>query len=749
MAVSQGAIRAGRAFVEIYADNSRLVRGMRLAEQRLKMFGAKVQQLGQQFLRFGSVMAAPFVLSTKVFVGFDDQMRTLQAVIGATAAEFEMLTEKAKELGRTTSFTAAQVAAGMVELGRQGFNPREIESSIGSVLALSRATATDLAETSLIASGTLRAFALNATAMGRVADVLTATANNSAQTLMDLGEAMKYTAPIAAEYNLTLEDTAKVLGALANFQIKGSLAGTTMKNILLRLVDPKIQAELAKLGIKATNSEGALRKVAEVLTDIGQATEQMPNAKRLAIFNELFGMRAVAGGAKLTKGAFAQLNNAIDNAAGKAEKTAQIMDSGLGGALRMLWSAIEGIAIEIGESVAPMFGLWAQKLQTLSGIISKWVSQHRGFVMMLATITVGAIAAGAALMGIGTALKLMALPLSVAFGLFSLLTGTLTVIKGLLLALLTPLGTVAAALGVLTTAWFTMSKYGAETLTWLGGRFKDLGSEARSALEAISDALAAGDLKAAAELAAAGIKVAFTSAFVSIEEAWASSVAAIKLLYEELINMTAKKSAGFWDKARTFTTTILKGTWEKAVGSSAQLMTFLGGNDVNNPEMRQQIADDSWRKYLKIDDAWQDLNKALKPLQDTLQEESDKNKDAIARRLNDRLAIINEELATAQKNYEEAKERAQQSGGEKKPEDAPAPPTLPPLPALEDFVNNMNFAIDKLSAVGTFNAQAAGQLGRGRTEERIAKATEATAKEITQLRRQIDKTAWEGGRKFF
>ncbi len=468
MGISQGAIRAGRAFVEIYADNSRLVRGMRLAEQRLKQFGAKIEQLGRKFIRFGSVMAAPFVLSTKVFVGFDDQMRTLQAVIGATADEFEMLTDKAKELGRTTSFTAAQVAAGMVELGRQGFNPREIENSIGSVLALSRATATDLAETSLIASGTLRAFALNATAMGRVADVLTATANNSAQTLTDLGEAMKYTAPIAAEYNLTLEDTAKVLGALANFQIKGSLAGTTMKNILLRLVDPKIQAELAKLGIKATNSTGALRKVADVLSDVGQATEKMPNAKRLAIFNELFGMRAVAGGAKLTKGAFAQLNNAIDNAAGKAEKTAQIMDSGLGGALRMLWSAIEGIAIEIGESVAPMFGLWAQKLQILSGIISKWVSQHRGFIMMLATITVGAIAAGAALMGMGTALKLMALPLSVAFGLFSLLTGTLTVIKGLLLALLTPLGTVAAALGALTTAWFTMSKYGAETLTWLG-----------------------------------------------------------------------------------------------------------------------------------------------------------------------------------------------------------------------------------------------------------------------------------------
>jgi len=181
---------------------------------------------------------------------------------------------------------------------------------------------------------------------------MTATANNSAQTLTDLGEAMKYTAPVAAEYGLTLEETAKALGALANFGIKGSMAGTTMKNILLRLADPAIRSQIEALGVSVTDAEGNLRNISDILRDVGQAVEGMPNAKKLAIFNQIFGMRAVAGGAKLTAAEFDRLNKAIDRASGTAAKTAKVMDSGIGGAFRRLYSAVEGIAIAIGDALA-------------------------------------------------------------------------------------------------------------------------------------------------------------------------------------------------------------------------------------------------------------------------------------------------------------------------------------------------------------------------------------------------------------
>ncbi|MDO5567118.1 MAG: phage tail tape measure protein, partial [Planctomycetia bacterium] len=104
-------------------------------------------------------------------------MRAVSAVTGATETEFESLTEKAKLLGRTTSYTAAQVAGAMLELGRAGFDPTEIDAAIAGMLDLARATGTDLAEATIYAGNTLRSFNLPATEMTRVCDILVATAN--------------------------------------------------------------------------------------------------------------------------------------------------------------------------------------------------------------------------------------------------------------------------------------------------------------------------------------------------------------------------------------------------------------------------------------------------------------------------------------------------------------------------------------------------------------------------------------------
>ena len=119
----------------------------------------------------------------------------------------------------------------------------------------------DLAEATNIAGNTLRSFGLAAEDMGRVADVMTATANNSAQTLTDLGEAMKYAAPVADAYGLSIEQTSKALGALANFGIKGSMAGTTMKNIMLQLANPSIRKQIEGLGVSVTDAAGNFRDV--------------------------------------------------------------------------------------------------------------------------------------------------------------------------------------------------------------------------------------------------------------------------------------------------------------------------------------------------------------------------------------------------------------------------------------------------------------------------------------------------------
>ena len=350
-------IEAGRSFVRLYLKDQltrALVRSLHRAGQRLRNFGRMALGIAKRMAVVGAAIATPIAIATRVYAGFDDQMRTTKAVTGATGDAFERLTEQAKMLGRTTSFTASQVAAGMTSLGRAGFRPDEIEQAIGPMLNLARATGTELAQAADIASASLRSFGLEASEMGRVSDVMVATANNSSQTLEDLGEAMKMAAPIADEFGLSMEDTAKAIGTMANFGIKGTMAGTSLRQMFAQLSDPKIQKRLRELGV-------ASGTFAEEMIGIGKAMEGMSGRERIALGKELFGQRAFGGGLKLTRGGFEQLAKAIDNAGGTAAKTAEEMDAGIGGSLRRLWSALEGIVIQIGEAVAPWISFAADK----------------------------------------------------------------------------------------------------------------------------------------------------------------------------------------------------------------------------------------------------------------------------------------------------------------------------------------------------------------------------------------------------
>ncbi|MBQ9798842.1 MAG: phage tail tape measure protein [Thermoguttaceae bacterium] len=403
-----GGIRAGRAYVELYADASKLQRSLKAAESRLKSFGDSASSIGAQFMGLGVAASLPIAAAVRGFAAFDDQMRVVQAVSGSTAEEFAMLTERAKELGRTTSFTAAEVANAMAELGRAGFKAPQIDAAIDSVMNLSRATQTEIPLATEIAGNALRAFDLDASEMGRVCDVMTATANNSAQTLEDLGEAFKFVAPIAADAGLSIEDASKIVGTLANFGIKGSLAGTAFKNIQLKMADPKVQASYKELGVEVLNADDSLRNMADVLRDLGAATASMPNAEKLATYQKLFSMYGLSGGIKLTSANFTEMYDAIDNAQGVAAETAATMDSGIGGAFRQTQSAVEGVAHAIGEALTPKITELAGTLIQVAGETTAWIKENEDTVETVASVAAGVALFGGSLLAVGTAAKVAA-----------------------------------------------------------------------------------------------------------------------------------------------------------------------------------------------------------------------------------------------------------------------------------------------------------------------------------------------------
>lgn len=399
MATGAQGIRAGRAYVELGTNADKLNKGLASAQARVQAFASATRSA----LVSTFAISAPAALAVKSFAAFDDQMRLVQAVTGATGQQFAALTERAKELGRTTSWTAAQVAQGMTSLGRAGFQTEEIQSSVSSVMDLARATGTEIETATDIAGNALRAFGLDATQMARVCDVLTATANGSAQTLEDLGEAFKYVAPIAASTGHTIEDSAKIVGALANFGVKGSQAGTVLKAIQTRLAsDKNAQATYAKLGIDTTDAQGNLRKVNDVLIDLGKTLQSMPSADRLATIKTLFGQYGLSGVA-LTTANFQELNDAIDRAGGTAQRVAQTMDDGLGGAVRITKSAVEGFALAVGESLVPTLTSFAKSVQSAAASLTSWTQANPAAIQSTASLVVKFGAASAVLYAVSKA----------------------------------------------------------------------------------------------------------------------------------------------------------------------------------------------------------------------------------------------------------------------------------------------------------------------------------------------------------
>lgn len=398
-------IRAGRAYVEVTAETSKLKANLDGAKAQLQNFSRACASLGKEMMTLGGALSLPLVLAEQSFAGFDDKMRLVKAVTEATGEEFESLTKLAQKLGRETSFTAQQVADAMIGLGRMGFNPSEIEKATAHVLNLSRATGTELAEASDIAANSLRMFGLKAESLSDVTDTLTATANGSAQTLTDLFEGLKMAGPQAAAAGETLSEVCASLGVMANMGIKGSLAGTALRKAYIQFADTKVQDTLKEVGVEAIDSSGNLRKMAEVMRDIALATSKMPTAERLSFMKEVFDIRGMMSGLGLT-GNIEELDtflSKLKDVKGQAADTAAAMDRGIGGSFRLFQSAVEGSMNAVGEALSGALQPISQKITAIINGFTKFVEANGDLVVSIGKCVIGVTGLGAALFSIGTA----------------------------------------------------------------------------------------------------------------------------------------------------------------------------------------------------------------------------------------------------------------------------------------------------------------------------------------------------------
>jgi len=402
-------IRAGGAYVEISARDGAFLRGLSRAQGELRAFASSCASIGSSLLSVSGAALAPLGLATAAFAGFDDSMRSVAAVTGATGEQFDALSERARALGAATRYTAQEAAGAMLALGRAGMGAEQIDASIQSVLALATATGTDLAQSAEVVANTLNMFGLAAERSGHAADVLTATANGSAQTLADLFEALKMVGPQAKAAGYSLEETSAAVGVLANVGLKGSMAGNALKRALQQFADPATQKRLAEIGVAVKTADGELRALPEIFRDLAVAMNALPGADRLALAKDIFDVRASGAGLNLAANvdaldAFLAKLRDVDGAAAQTEEA---MNAGIGGALASLKSAAQDVALSVGDALAPALQALADQWRGNLNAISEWVARH-GDAIVAVTKGVAAVAAfSAPLFAVGKAIAVV------------------------------------------------------------------------------------------------------------------------------------------------------------------------------------------------------------------------------------------------------------------------------------------------------------------------------------------------------
>ncbi|AKS73694.1 hypothetical protein RN70_07150 [Staphylococcus schleiferi] len=339
---------------------------------KLQDIGKKMQTVGKSMtLHVTAPVVAGFGLAAKKSIDFDDSMRKVKATSGATSGEFQQLRDKALEMGAKTKFSASQSAEALNYMALAGWDTKDMLNGIDGVMQLAAASGEDLAEVSDIVTDGLSAFGLKAKDSTHFADVLAQTSSKANTDVHGLGEAFKYVAPVAGSFGFSVEDTSIALGLMANSGVKASQAGTALKTMMTRLTGTSGEAKktMEKLGITITDSKGQMLPFRDIMDQLRKSIGGLSEAQQSAAVKTLFGQEAMSGILPIINASdedYKKLTKSIDNSTGASERMSKEMEGGIGGSIRRMKSAIESMAISIGDVLAPHIRRAADLLASLA-----------------------------------------------------------------------------------------------------------------------------------------------------------------------------------------------------------------------------------------------------------------------------------------------------------------------------------------------------------------------------------------------
>lgn len=287
---------------------------------------------------------------------FEQGMANVSAISGTTGAELTALSDKAKEMGTTTKFSALEAADAMSYMGMAGWNSSQMIDGIAGIMNLAAASGEELASVSDIVTDALTAFGLKASDSAQFADVLAVASSKSNTNVSLLGESFKNVAATAGAMGYSMQDTTTALGLMANAGIKGSDAGTSLRGVMTRLAKPtaEVKQAMTALGISAVNTDGSMKPLSTLIPELQTAFSSLTDSEKGQYATMIAGKNALSGFLSIVNSSpddFYSLSDAINNSEGAAQSMADTMNDTVSGKLTLLKSQFEGVKIAIFDAL--------------------------------------------------------------------------------------------------------------------------------------------------------------------------------------------------------------------------------------------------------------------------------------------------------------------------------------------------------------------------------------------------------------
>ena len=393
----------GRDTNELRQQYERLEQAQKKVQEITEKQAANKQAISQTKAQLGGLVGTVTAVGAAIYAGpvkkaaeFQEQMSTVKSISNASAEDMAKLSQKAKEMGATTAFTAAEAGEAMEYMAMAGWKTGDMLGGIEGIMNLAAASGEELGSVSDIVTDALTAFGLSASDAGHFSDVLAQASSNANTNVSMMGSTFQKVAPVAGALGYSVEDMSLGIGLMANASIKAEVAGTSLKTALANMAKPTKQqaAYMDKYGISLTKTDGTMKTFGEVVENLRGSLGGLSEQEQIAAASAIFGKESFAGMLAIVNASeqdYNKLTEAVYNCDGAAKRMAETKLDNLNGSITLAKSAFDALQVELGELLLPTLTEGVKKFTDIITVITTFVRENPGAVKAIAKIVAGLV----------------------------------------------------------------------------------------------------------------------------------------------------------------------------------------------------------------------------------------------------------------------------------------------------------------------------------------------------------------------